>query len=128
VRSVVYSHRSFVEYTQDLRNRIIRILVAMGIVTIFCLIFSINIYDFNGYKIPLLHPDIWNNISVQTIYLMKGSLLPQNVNLIQLTPQGAFLTELHSAFMLSIILVMPIVIRELAGFIGPGFIKARRLL
>jgi sec-independent protein translocase protein TatC len=126
VRSVVYKERSFVEYTQDLRNRTIRILVAMCIVTIFCLFFSITIYDFNGYKIPLPHPDIWNNISVQTIHLMKSNLLPQNVNLIQLTPQGPFLTEIYSALMLSIILVMPIFVRELAGFIGPGLYHSEK--
>ncbi|MFL6430939.1 MAG: hypothetical protein ACJ71X_05725, partial [Nitrososphaeraceae archaeon] len=89
----MYKERSFVEYTRDLRNRIMRILVAIGIVTIFCLIFSISIYDFNGYKIPLPHPDIWNNISIQTIHLMNSNLLHQNVNFIQLTPQGPFLTE-----------------------------------
>jgi sec-independent protein translocase protein TatC len=103
-----------------------RILVAIGIVTIFCLIFSISIYDFNGYKIPLPHPDIWNNIFIQTIHLMKSNLLPQNVNLIQLTPQGPFLTEIYSALMLSIILVMPIVVREFAGFIGPGLYKREK--
>jgi sec-independent protein translocase protein TatC len=122
----MYKERSFVEYTRDLRNRIMRILVAIGIVTIFCLIFSISIYDFNGYKIPLPHPDIWNNISIQTIHLMKSNLLPQNVNPIQLTPQGPFLTEIYSALMLSIILVMPIVVREFAGFIGPGLYKREK--
>ena len=122
----MYKERSFVEYTEDLRKRIMRILVAISIVTIFCLVFSISIYDFNGYKIPLPHPDIWNNISVQTIHLMKNNLLPKNVSLIQLTPQGPFLTEIYSALLLSIILVMPIAIRELAGFIGPGLYQREK--
>jgi sec-independent protein translocase protein TatC len=57
---------------------------------------------------------------------MKSNLLPQNVNLIQPTPQGPFLTEIYSALMLSIILVMPIVVREFAGFIGPGLYKREK--
>ena len=123
---MAYKQVSFLEYTGELRSRIIRIFVAIVIVTIFCLSFGISIYDLNGYEIPLPHPDIWNNISVQTIHLMKSNLLPQNVNPIQLTPQGPFLTEIYSALMLSIILVMPIVVREFAGFIGPGLYKREK--
>ena len=125
---MAYKQVSFLEYTGELRSRIIRIFVAIVIVTIFCLSFGISIYDLNGYEIPLPHPDIWNNVSVQTIHLMKTNLLPKNVNLIQLTPQGPLYTEIYSAFMLSVILVMPIITRELAGFISPGLYPRERAL
>ena len=117
---MAYKQVSFLEYTGELRSRIIRIFIAIVIVTIFCLTFGTGLYDLNGYEIPLPHPDIWNNISVQTIHLMKTNLLPKNVSLIQLTPQGPLYTEIYSALLLSVIVVMPIITRELAGFISPG--------
>jgi sec-independent protein translocase protein TatC len=124
----VYKERSFLEYTQELRSRLSRIFTAIGIVTIFCLTFSISIYDLDGYKILLPHPDIWNNISVQTIHLMRNNLLPKSVDLIQLTPQGPFLTEIYLALMLSVILTMPIILREFSGFISPGLYPNEKTL
>ena len=124
----MYKERSFLEYTQQFRSIIIRIFAAIGIITIFCLTFGIRIYDLDGYKILLPHPDVWNNISVQTIHFMKTNLLPKNVNLIQLTPQGPFLTEIYLAFMLSVIIAMPIIIREFSGFISPGLYQNEKTL
>jgi sec-independent protein translocase protein TatC len=82
--------------------------------------FSVRIFNFDGYKIPLPHPDPFNNIAIQVILALKDNLLPQNVNLIQITPLGAFSTQINVAAMLGIILAMPIIVRELAAFIGPG--------
>jgi sec-independent protein translocase protein TatC len=119
----VYKERSFVDYIQDLRIRAIRIVIAIGAATIFCMTFGIGTYNIGGYRIPLPYPDTLNNIAIQVVLTMKKNLLPQSVNLIQLTPQGAFFTQIYIAALLGIIVAMPIIVRELAAFIGPGLYR-----
>jgi sec-independent protein translocase protein TatC len=116
----VYRERSFVDYIQDLRLRVIRISIAIGASTVFCMTFGIDIFNIDGYTIPLPYPDTFHNIAIQIVMTMKKNLLPQSVNLIQLTPQGAFFTQIYVSALLGIIIAMPIIVRELAAFIGPG--------
>ncbi|HET7345484.1 MAG TPA: twin-arginine translocase subunit TatC, partial [Nitrososphaeraceae archaeon] len=116
----MYKERSFVDYIRDLRIRAIRIAIAIGVATVFCMTFGIDIFNIGGYRIPLPYPDTLNNIAIQVVLTMKKNVLPQSVNLIQLTPQGAFFTQIYIAALLGIILAMPVIVRELAAFIGPG--------
>ncbi|MGA7042387.1 MAG: twin-arginine translocase subunit TatC, partial [Nitrososphaeraceae archaeon] len=116
------------EYLQDLRNRVFRITIAVGLATAVCMTFSVSIFNFGVYKIPLPHPDPFNNIAIQVILALKDNLLPQNVNLIQITPLGAFSTQINVAAMLGIILAMPIIVRELAAFIHPGLYQHEKAI
>ncbi len=124
----MYRERTFIEYLQDLRNRVFRIAIAVGAVTAICMTFSISLFNLDGYKIPLLRPDPFNNIAIQVILALKENLLPQNVNFIQITPLGAFSTQINVAAMLGIISVMPIIVMELAGFIGPGLYQHEKAI
>jgi sec-independent protein translocase protein TatC len=125
---VGYKERSFVEYIGDLRLRVTRIAILVGIVTVFCMTFSISIFNFNGYKIPFPRPDTFNNIAIQVMLTMKVNLLPQNVNLIQLTPQGPFFSQIYVSASLGIMLVMPVIVKELIGFISPGLYLHERAI
>ena len=124
----MYRERTFMEYLQDLRNRVFRITIAVGFATAVCMTFSVSIFNFGVYKIPLLRPDPFNNIAIQVILALKDNLLPQNVNLIQITPLGAFSTQINVAAMLGIILAMPIIVRELAAFIHPGLYQDEKAI
>ena len=124
----MYRERTFMEYLQDLRNRVFRITIAVGLATAVCMTFSVSIFNFGVYKIPLPHPDPFNNIAIQVILALKDNLLPQNVNLIQITPLGAFSTQINVAAMLGIILAMPIIVRELAAFIHPGLYQHEKAI
>jgi sec-independent protein translocase protein TatC len=116
----MYRERTFMEYLQDLRNRDFTITIAVVLATSVFMTFSFRIFNFDGYKIPLPRPDPFNNTAIQVILALKDNLLPRNVNLIQITPLGAFSTQVNVAAMLGIILAMPIIVRELAAFIHPG--------
>jgi len=111
----MYKEGQLMEYLQDFRVRLLRIVIFVGLVTILCMTFSIGIFDFNGYKILLLYPAPLNNLATQIIHAMQENLLPKNVKLIQVTPQGAFLTQIYVAALIGIILAVPITIRELAA-------------
>jgi sec-independent protein translocase protein TatC len=122
----MYRERTFIEYLEDLRNRMLRISAAVGLITAVCMIFGVSFFNFHGYKIPLLHPDPLNNLAIQVILALKQNLLPPGVNLIQITPFAAFSTQITVAAMLGIILVMPIIVRELVAFIGPGLYQREK--
>jgi len=116
----MYKERSFIDYLQEIRIRIIRIVLAVVLVTILCMTLTINIFDFNGYKIPFPYPDPSNNIAIQVIITMKENLLPENVTLIQVAPGQAFFAQIYVAVVLGIIMAMPFIVREFVAFIGPG--------
>src|SRR5215212_5256764 len=103
----MYKERSFIDYLQEIRIRIIRIVLAVVLVTILCMTLTINIFDFNGYKIPFPYPDPSNNIAIQVIITMKENLLPENVTLIQVAPGQAFFAQIYVAVVLGIIMAMP---------------------
>jgi sec-independent protein translocase protein TatC len=124
----MYRDITYIEYLYDLRNRVFRITIAVGVVTAICMTFSISMLNFHGYKIPFLEFDPFNNVSIQVIHILKENLLPQNVNLIQLTPLGAFSTQINVAATLGVILVTPIIVRELAGFVGPGLYQHEKAI
>ena len=122
----MYREKTFIEYLGDLRNRLLRIATAVGLTTVVCMTFSVSFFNFHGYKIPLLHPDPLNNLAIQVILAMKENLLPPGVNLIQITPFAVFSTQIMVAALLGIIIVMPIIVRELAAFIGPGLYQREK--
>ena len=116
----MYKERSFIDYLQEIRIRIFRIALAVVLVTVLCMTLTINMLDFNGYKIPLPYPDPSNNIAIQLIITMKENLLPENVTLIQVAPGQAFFAQIYVAAILGIIMAMPFIVREFVAFIGPG--------
>jgi len=73
----VYKEGQLTEYLQDIRMRVLRIAIFAGLVTVLCMTFSISIFDFNGYKIPLPYPSPLNNLATQIIHSMQENLLPQ---------------------------------------------------
>lgn len=116
------------EYLKDLRNRVFRIAISVGVVTAFCMTFSVSFFIFDDYKIPVPRLDPFNNIAIQVILVLKENLVPQNVNLIQITPIGAFSTQINVAAMLGVILAMPIIVKELAAFIEPGLYQHEKAI
>jgi sec-independent protein translocase protein TatC len=116
----MYKERPFIDYLQELRIRIIKIVLAVVLVTVLCMTLTINMLDFNGYKIPLPYPDPSNNIAIQVIITMKENLLPENVTLIQIAPGQAFFAQIYVAAILGITLAMPVIVIEFVAFLGPG--------
>jgi sec-independent protein translocase protein TatC len=124
----MYKERSFIDYLQEIRIRIFRIVLAVVLVTVLCMTLTINMLDFNGYKIPFPYPDPSNNIAIQVIITMKENLLPENVTLIQVAPGQAFFAQIYVAAILGIIMAMPFIGREFVAFIGPGLYQHEKAI
>lgn len=107
-------------FLMELRQRIIRISIAVIAIISICMTMSITTFDFGGYKVLILYPDILHNISSQIISFMKDTLLPKNVSLIQISPGQAFSAQIYVAIVTGVIIALPIVFAEVFAFIGPA--------
>jgi sec-independent protein translocase protein TatC len=115
------------EHLDELRARLLRILVCVTSITFFCIIFGFRPFaiEINGIHMVFYYPypDIFHNFSIQITSFMQATLLPEGVKLIQTAPGQAFFAQLYVATLVGIIASMPIVIREIYGFISPAFSK-----
>jgi sec-independent protein translocase protein TatC len=111
------------EHLEELRARLLRILVCVTTITFFCLFFGFRPFEINGVHFVFYYPypDIFHNFSIQLTSYMQATLLPQGVKLIQTAPGQAFFAQLYVSVLVGIIASMPIIIREMYGFISPAF-------
>ena len=116
---------SFREHLDELRARLLRMLVCVTTITFFCMIFGFRPFEINGVPIVFYYPfpDPFHNFSIQLTSFMQATLLPEGVKLIQTAPGQAFFAQLYVSVLVGIIASMPMIIREIYGFISPAFDK-----
>ena len=108
------------KHFEELRKRLLRIVLVIGIITAAILTFHaepIQVGEFTLYY-PTLEP--LNNIAAQITNHMKINLVPEDVQLIQTAPGQAFFAQVYIAALVGIVVGMPVIIKELVGFIRPA--------
>jgi len=108
------------KHLEELRIRIIRVAIVVGIITAFLLAFHGQEYEIAGYVIYYPTPDPLNNIAAQITDYMRVDLVPEGVDLIQTAPGQAFFAQVYIAALVGIVCSMPIIIRESVGFLRPA--------
>ncbi len=110
-------------HLDELRKRLFRMVVAVGIVTFFILGFHLTPFHYNGIKLyyPTFSP--FDNMAAQATVSMKHSLLPPAVQLIQTAPGQAFFAQFYIAVLLGIAIAMPVIVREFMAFLAPALAK-----
>jgi sec-independent protein translocase protein TatC len=124
---------SVAEHFDELRIRIIHIVICIAIITIFTMGFGIQsttlpiaLPSWNGgsqqnLKVYYPIPDPLNNVALQLTSFMKDTLLPTGVKLIQIAPGQVFFAQVHISLLIGLICSLPIIIKEIFGFISPAF-------
>lgn len=127
------SGMSIAEHFNELRIRIIHIVICIAIITIFSMTFSIKSTILpislpaqdggpqENLKAYYPYPDPLNNVALQLTSYMKDTLLPTGVKLIQTAPGQVFFAQVHISLLIGLICSLPIVIKEIFGFISPAF-------
>ena len=110
----------FIEHLNELRIRFIRVVAFAIAVVIISSVFGIHIITINNFSFYFLYPSVYNNISSQTIFFLSHNLLPHGVKLIQTAPGQALFAQIYIAFLLSITCTVPLIVKELIGFISPA--------
>ena len=112
--------QEFSKHLDELRTRILKIVIAVGIITVFVLTFHITPVDVNGIQLFYPSPEPLDNIAAQITNFMKEQLVPEQVELIQTSPGQAFFAQIYIAALVGIVFGMPIIVREFSGFIKPA--------
>lgn len=116
-------------FLQEIKIRLIRILILTVIITILSMTMSISIIDFYSIKIPIIYPNQFDPISIQIISFMKSSLLPKNVALIQVAPGQAFFAQIYVSVIIGLFFSGPLILKEITSFIFPAlYAKERKII
>ena len=114
------------QHLNELRTHILRIVIAVGIVVAFILSFHFTPIEFSGLTLYYPEPNPLDNIAAQITNQMRVQLVPEGVALIQTAPGQAFFAQIYIAALVGIVVSMPVVVRELSGFIAPA-LKEREI-
>lgn len=108
------------QHLEELRKRFLRIMIVL--IVIFVFVISCHLYPINIAGIQMYYPglDPINNIAAQITKYMKVNLVPEGVQLIQTEPGQAFFAQIYVAALVSIVIGMPMIIKEITGFIKPA--------
>lgn len=127
------SGMSIAEHFDELRKRMVHIVICIAIITIFSMSFSIKSTILpisvpaqdggqqENMKVYYPYPDPLNNVALQLTSYMKDTLLPAGVKFIQTAPGQVFFAQVHISLLIGLICSLPIVIKEIFGFISPAF-------
>lgn len=110
----------FIDHVKELRNRFLRIIVITIALMIFCTVFGIHIVTVNNYSFYFIVPTVYNNIASQVTLFLSKSLVPQGVELIQTAPGQALYAQIYVAILISVSCTIPLIVREVFGFISPA--------
>src|SRR5919108_5273230 len=121
------------EHIDELRSRMLRIIISVMIITIFSMSFGIKAFilyypivennsnnNSNSIQLFYPYPDPFNNVAIQVTSFMEKTLLPQEVKLIQTAPGQAFFAQVYVSLLIGIIGSIPIITKEIFGFISPA--------
>ena len=108
------------KHLDELRARILRIVIVVGVITVFLLTFHLTPFEFGGIQLYYPYPEPLDNIAAQITNYMKDQLVPEQVQLIQTAPGQAFFAQIYIAALVGLVFGMPVIIKELSGFIKPA--------
>jgi sec-independent protein translocase protein TatC len=124
---------SIFEHINELRSRILHIVISLVIITVLAMTIGIKSITIdldgndnnNANTITLYYPypDPFGNFALQLTKYMQNTLLPPEVKLIQTAPGQAFFANVYVSLLIGIIGSMPIIIKEIYGFISPAIGK-----
>jgi len=107
-------------HLEELRKRLLRIVLVISIITAVILFFHAEPIQVGQITLYYPIPEPLDNIAAQITNHMKNNLVPEDVQLIQTAPGQAFFAQIYIAALVGVVVGMPIIIRELVGFIKPA--------
>ncbi len=114
------------QHLAELRRRILRIAIVVGIITVFVLTFHATPVEIGELTLFYPTPNPLDNIAAQITNYLKVQLVPDQVQLIQTAPGQAFFAQVYIAALVGIVVGMPVIVKELTAFIKPA-LKEREI-
>ncbi len=117
---------TFLEHLEELRTRVIRIILGVGLIIVLSFVLSIREVRFGDVVLYIPLPDPLENIASQVISRVAQDTLPSFVKLVVTAPGQAIVAQLYVSVLLGLIVGMPIIAREIGGFLNPALYPHER--
>jgi sec-independent protein translocase protein TatC len=114
------------KHLEELRIRILKIVIIVGVITAVILAFHAEPIEFAGIVLYYPNPQPLDNMAAQLTNYMSQNLVPEQVQLIQTAPGQAFFAQVYMAALVGIVVGMPVIVRELVSFLRPA-LKEREI-
>lgn len=111
---------------EEIRKRVSRILGVFAIFLAAALVVRIQDITLFNHTFLFLYPSIYQNVSAQFMLLIEHHILPKGTTVFILKPADGVLANLDVAMFLSLVLSMPVIVKELGEFIGPALKKREK--
>ena len=108
----------------ELLHRMRTVLIVLAVAFFVFFAFGITTVNVAGYLVPMPYPSIYHSISDNAIKLFIYSELPSGLKLININP----FDPLFASFYLSLFIAVPVIVREIWGFVAPGLYRHERNL
>src|SRR5919112_3457928 len=113
----------FIEHLNELRNRLLRIIIFAISIVVFSSIFGIQLITINNYSFYFVYPAVYNNIASQITLFLGNNLIPEGVKLIQTAPGQSLYAQISVSILIGITGTIPLIVKEIYGFISPAISK-----
>jgi len=110
----IYAHLT------ELRKRVLRIDIVVGIIAVFLMTFHLETVTYNGIMLYYPTPEPLDNIAAQLTNYFKTNLVPDGGQLIQTAPGQAFFSQIYIAALVGLVAGTPVIIREIVNFLKPA--------
>lgn len=122
------SEKPLLSHINELMRRLRTVLIVLVITFFVFFAFGVTDVKIAGYLLPLPYPSIYHSISDTVIKLFISYELPSGLKLININPFDPLFASFYVSFYLSLFIAVPVIVRELWGFVAPGLYRHERRL
>ena len=108
------------EHLNELRTRVLRVVIVVGIIAVFLMTFHLEPISYNEVILYYPIPEPLDNIAAQLTNYFEINLVPEGVQLIQTAPGQAFFSQIYIAALVGLVAGTPVIIRETVNFLKPA--------
>lgn len=112
----------------EIRFRVVRILVVFLAFFGFFLLFSIRIVTVFGHSFYFIYPDLYHNISAQFLSLIEKHVLAPGTQLLIVKPADGLTADAYISMFIALVFSMPYIIYQISMFLGPALKKNEKVL
>ncbi|AWR93408.1 twin-arginine translocase subunit TatC [Acidianus brierleyi] len=120
--------RPLLSHLRELALRLRRAFITLAIVFVILFAFDFRFITIYGYSIPIIYPNLFHSISTRLIVFFIHAELPPQLHLLNLNPFDTIYSSAYISFYFAFFVALPIIFKEIWGFISPGLYENERKL
>lgn len=116
------------DHLEELRRRFLRAFAAVGVAAFFAFSFGVAWVPAGPLALPVPYPTFTDTLAAGFFRTLSALQLPAGVRLAAIHPADGFTVHLQGSLFLGLAAAMPVVLHQVAAFVGPGLHERERRL